>query len=50
MIETANQSFLSHTTRLPRDGDIDGSDYYFVSNERFVELFEAGNFIETRGS
>ena len=38
---------VSHTTRLPRDGDIDGSDYYFVSNERFVELFEAGNFIET---
>ena len=38
---------ISHTTRLPRDGDIDGSDYYFVSNERFVELFEAGNFIET---
>ena len=23
---------ISHTTRLPRDGDIDGSDYYFVSN------------------
>ena len=38
---------ISHTTRLPRDGDIDGSDYYFVSNERFAELFEAGNFIET---
>ena len=38
---------VSHTTRLPRDGDIDGSDYYFVSNERFAELFEAGNFIET---
>tara|TARA_B100000965_G_scaffold284189_1_gene242132 strand:+ start:1276 stop:1905 length:630 start_codon:yes stop_codon:yes gene_type:complete len=38
---------VSHTTRLPRDGDIDGSDYFFVSNKRFAELYEAGNFIET---
>jgi guanylate kinase len=38
---------VSHTTRLPREGDIDGSDYFFVSNERFDELDEAGNFIET---
>jgi len=38
---------VSHTTRLPRDGDIDGSDYFFVSDERFIELLKAGNFIET---
>ena len=38
---------VSHTTRLPREGDIDGIDYFFVSNERFAELYEAGNFIET---
>ena len=38
---------VSHTTRLPRDGDVDGSDYFFVSDERFIELFKAGNFIET---
>ena len=38
---------VSHTTRLPRDGDVDGSDYFFVSNERFIELLKAGNFIET---
>ena len=38
---------VSHTTRLPREGDIDGSDYFFVSNEIFDELYEAGNFIET---
>jgi len=38
---------VSHTTRLPREGDIDGSDYFFVSNESFDELDEAGNFIET---
>ena len=38
---------VSHTTRLPREGDIDGSDYFFVSNEIFAELYEAENFIET---
>ena len=38
---------VSHTTRLPREGDIDGSDYFFVSNEIFDELYEAGTFIET---
>ena len=38
---------VSHTTRLPREGDIDGSDYFFVSNEIFDDLYEAGNFIET---
>ena len=38
---------VSHTTRLPREGDIDGSDYFFVSNEIFDQLYEAGNFIET---
>ena len=38
---------VSHTTRLPREGDIDGSDYFFVTNEIFDELYEAGNFIET---
>ena len=38
---------VSHTTRLPRDGDINGNDYFFVSNEIFDALYEAGNFIET---
>ena len=38
---------VSHTTRSPRDGDINGSDYFFVSNEIFAELYEAENFIET---
>ena len=38
---------VSHTTRLPREGDIDGSDYFFVANEIFDELYKAGNFIET---
>lgn len=26
---------ISHATRKPRPGEIDGRDYYFVSQERF---------------
>jgi len=37
---------VSHTTRLPRDGDVDGRDYFFVTDEKFTKLYEANNFIE----
>lgn len=37
---------VSHTTRLPRAGEADGVDYYFVSRERFEEMIEAGAFVE----
>lgn len=29
---------VSHTTRAPRQGEIDGVNYYFVSKEKFDEL------------
>ena len=38
---------VSHTTRSPREGDTDGSDYFFVTDEVFDELIESGTFIET---
>jgi len=38
---------VSHTTRPPRDGEVEGRDYYFVDAERFEELERAGNFLET---
>ena len=38
---------VSHTTRSPRDGDINGSDYFFVTDKVFDELSESGTFIET---
>ena len=38
---------ISHTTRIPREGDINGRDYYFVSEEKFEELSALGTFIET---
>ena len=37
---------VSTTTRKPRSGEIDGRDYYFVSEKRFREMIEAGDFAE----
>jgi guanylate kinase len=37
---------ISYTTRKPRPGEIDGRDYYFVSEERFKEMMLAGDFAE----
>tara|TARA_B100000965_G_scaffold370105_1_gene357981 strand:- start:3180 stop:3809 length:630 start_codon:yes stop_codon:yes gene_type:complete len=45
--EIKSKFSVSHTTRQPRDGDIDGNDYFFVSDETFNELKNAGTFIET---
>ncbi len=37
---------ISTTTRSPREGEIDGTDYYFVSREEFEEDIKAGHFLE----
>src|SRR6476619_886663 len=37
---------VSHTTRRPRTGEIDGSSYHFVPTERFAAMAERGEFIE----
>ncbi len=37
---------VSHTTRKPRKGDVDGVDYHFVSRDRFRRLVEDGAFLE----
>jgi guanylate kinase len=37
---------VSTTTRKPRSGEIDGRDYYFVSQERFREMVQEGDFAE----
>jgi guanylate kinase len=37
---------ISYTTRKPRPGEIDGRDYYFVSQERFQAMVKAGDFAE----
>lgn len=38
---------VSHTTRPPRAGEIDGVNYHFVSTERFAAMREAGEFLES---
>jgi guanylate kinase len=38
---------VSHTTRAPREGEVDGVNYYFVDKERFEEMLETGDFIES---
>ena len=37
---------VSHTTRKPRVGEIDGEDYFFISQEKFKKLIQAGDFLE----
>ncbi|HET6363680.1 MAG: guanylate kinase [Nitrospirota bacterium] len=37
---------ISYTTRKPRPGEIDGRDYYFVTEERFRDMVQAGDFAE----
>jgi guanylate kinase len=36
----------SYTSRPVRSGEHDGADYHFVSRERFVQMREAGEFLE----
>lgn len=37
---------ISHTTRMPREGEVNGYDYYFVDRAEFQEMIEAHEFIE----
>jgi len=40
---------ISHTTRKPRSNEINGKDYYFVSEEKFKNLIKEKNFFEYAG-
>jgi guanylate kinase len=37
---------ISHTTRPPRKGELDGREYFFVDEARFRALIELGTFLE----
>lgn len=37
---------VSATTRPPRQGEVDGEDYFFVSEEKFREMIEKNQFLE----
>ncbi len=42
-----NLSFsVSYTTRVPRSGETDGQDYFFVTENEFKEMIESGEFLE----
>ena len=44
--DTPMQVSVSHTTRQPRPGEVDGVHYHFVSREQFEALIEQGVFFE----
>lgn len=37
---------VSTTTRSPREGEVDGVNYFFISKEEFLKKIEAGEFLE----
>lgn len=45
--DVGNLSYsVSYTTRAPRQGEIDGREYFFVNREVFEEMVAAGEFLE----
>ena len=44
--EPSLQLSVSCTTRKPRDGEVDGVDYRFVSQQSFREFLDEGEFVE----
>ncbi|NQY51623.1 MAG: guanylate kinase [Piscirickettsiaceae bacterium] len=38
---------VSYTTRLARDGELNGKDYFFVSQEKFAYMYKSGYFLES---
>jgi len=40
------EKVITCTTRLPRPGEVEGKDYYFISPEIFQAELSAGNFLE----
>lgn len=44
--ETAFQYSISMTTRSPREGEVDGVDYFFKTKEEFEQLIAEGKLLE----
>ncbi len=38
---------ISYTTRAPRPGETDGKDYHFVSRDKFMQMAQHGDFLES---
>ena len=37
---------VSTTTRSPREGEVDGVNYYFITKDEFLKKIDAGEFLE----
>jgi guanylate kinase len=49
LLLTQNQQLffsISHTTRPPRPGEMDGNEYFFLAEEAFKKMIQAEEFIE----
>lgn len=48
LVEKRSDVFLSvsATTRAPREGEVDGKHYYFISEEEFTERIRTGGMLE----
>lgn len=45
--EVSNLSYsVSFTTRAPRNGEVNGREYFFVTPEKFEQMVAAGDFLE----
>lgn len=40
------EKIISCTTRKPRNGEVDGKDYHFISNDKFEDMVKQGLFAE----
>jgi guanylate kinase len=38
---------VSYTTRAPREGEVDGKNYHFVSREAFIAMLQRSEFLES---
>jgi len=38
---------ISHTTRPPRNSELDGVNYHFIKNNEFMEMLSQGQFLES---
>jgi guanylate kinase len=38
---------VSYTTRDPRPGEVDGEDYHFITREKFMQMAQHGDFLES---
>jgi guanylate kinase len=45
-VETGIRLSVSHTTRAPREGEVDGREYHFVARSAFEAMIAAGDFLE----